>query len=567
MAPLPVCRCLPSQSCWPSDSHWLMFNQTVGGRLITTKPPAYRCHEPHYDSAACHDIQQGYFFDHWRQTQPGAMQMTNWEVSGDKGCLGLNRTTPCYQGAVPLYSVAAAGVEDIQRAIRFASTNNIRLVIKNTGHDYIGRSIGAASLSLWVHSMKDIEFNDHFVPDGTTDNTTGFPAIILGAGVLWKDAYKAADAHNVTVVGGAEATVGASGGYCQGGGHGLLSPLYGLCVDNVLQYKVVTADAQVKIANVYQNKDLFWALRGGGGGTFGVVVEAIYRTHPALNNINYANFVIQYNETEARRSIINSFLSNQLRWSEKGWSGFGIVQTDVMIVQYYLPNEEASAANTSISTFLDYAQSLDNVRITGQVHTFPSFYSSFKSNIASQNGIKNAGNNAVVGSRLIPRQNFATPAGVHQLTDTLLKAQERLLNYGNPKGIFVTNLVAGGAVARGSKVETSVLPAWRKSLMHIWVTAGWRDSANVEEQEAIARETTSTTDLLRKITPGSGAYVNEADPSEPNWQLSFFGSNYSRLKAIKNSVDPHGLFACRNCVGSEDWSKDFICRATLPQIQ
>ncbi|KAG0247767.1 hypothetical protein BG011_000956 [Mortierella polycephala] len=550
------CRCLLSQPCWPSESSWQTLNQAIGGRLIATKPAAYNCHDPHYDDAACQEVQKGYFDVLWRETQPGAMLRANWEVVGDQGCRGFNKTAPCFQGAVPLYSVNATSAEDVQNAVRFASKSNIRLVVKNTGHDFIGRSTGASSLSVWVHYMKGIAFDKDFVPKGATNGTKGTGVIILGAGVQWVDAYKAADERSVIVIGGFEQTVGTSGGYCQGGGHSLLSPMHGLCVDNVLQYKVVTADGKLKVANAYQNKDLFWALRGGGGGTFGVVVEAIYKTHSALDNINFANFIIHYNTTEARRSILNRFFSHQIKWSKTGWSGYGIVQNNAIIFQYYLPNSDINAANASIAVFFDHAKTFEDVKIEGQIKSYPSFYTCFMDSTTTEN--RGAGMNALIGSRLIPSRNFETPNGVSQLTDTLLETQERL-RFVNPQGIFVTNLIAGGAVANGTSVETSVVPAWRKALMHIWVTAGWGDDTTLAEQDTIARSITSTMGLLRKLSPGSGAYVNEADPNEPNWQTSFFGSNYPRLKAIKDKVDPEGLFTCRNCVGSEDWTKDFNC--------
>ncbi|KAF9291710.1 hypothetical protein BGZ68_002734 [Mortierella alpina] len=550
------CRCLPSQPCWPSEAAWSSLNQAVGGRLVTTKPAAFSCHDPHYDSTACHQIEKGYFDVLWRQEQPGAMQRANWEVFGSRGCQGLNRTTPCFQGAVPLYSVNVTNVEDIQTAVRFASQHNIRLVIRNTGHDFIGRSTGPASLSVWVHHMKSIEIDQQFVPLGAMNGTKGTGAIILGAGVQWIDAYKFADEHNVTVVGGTESTVGTSGGYCQGGGHGILSPKHGLCVDNVLQYKVVTADGSLKIANAYQNTDLFWALRGGGGGTFGIVAEAVYKTHPPLAGFNSANFMIHYNKTETRRSILNSFLSYHKEWYNGGWAGYGIVQTDVLMFQFYLPDQDISVANASIAAFFDHARSFEDVKVEGETKHYASFYAGYKDTQTTEN--RGAGSNFIMGSRLIPSRNFDSPRAVSELTDALLEVQERLLP-GNPTGTFVTNLVAGGAVANGSSVDTSVVPAWRDTLVHIWTAATWGDDATLAEQDARSRTITATTGLLRKLTPGSGAYINEADPNEPDWQATFFGKNYPRLKAIKNKVDPKGLFVCRHCVGSEDWSQDFTC--------
>jgi FAD/FMN-containing dehydrogenase len=90
--------------------------------------------------------------------------------------------------------------------------------------------------------------------------------------------------QGVVVVGGAALTVGAAGGYSLSGGHGALSPMYGLAVDNILEVDVVIADGTLLTANECTNTDLFWALRGGGGGTFGVVTRMVHKAHDSPSN-------------------------------------------------------------------------------------------------------------------------------------------------------------------------------------------------------------------------------------------------------------------------------------------
>ena len=109
--------------------------------------------------------------------------------------------------------------------------------------------------------------------------------------------YAFADKQNVTAIGGYHQTVGT--GYflvqfllfcwrrllmiaLQGGGHSILSPVYGLGVDRLVQIKVVTPDGQFRTVNECQDSDLFWALRGGGGSAFGVVTELTMRVEPRL---------------------------------------------------------------------------------------------------------------------------------------------------------------------------------------------------------------------------------------------------------------------------------------------
>ena len=91
------------------------------------------------------------------------------------------------------------------------------------------------------------------------------------------------------VVGVYAQTVGASGGYIQGGGHGAMGPKYGLAVDNVLEFDFVTADGSLLTVNACNNPDLFWALRRGGCGTFGVVTRTVYKAHEAFPNYLHVN--------------------------------------------------------------------------------------------------------------------------------------------------------------------------------------------------------------------------------------------------------------------------------------
>ena len=100
--------------------------------------------------------------------------------------------------------------------------------------------------------------------------------------------YKKAYDNNVVVVGGNAQSVGAAGGYMQGGGHGSLGPKYGLAVDNVLEVDVVISNGTLITANKCHNSDLFWAIRGGGGGTYGIVTRVVYKAHdPAEGYFSY----------------------------------------------------------------------------------------------------------------------------------------------------------------------------------------------------------------------------------------------------------------------------------------
>lgn len=557
------CRCLPNQPCWPSADTWQTFNTAVGGRLIVTTPPARACHSPFYDFGKCPEIQKGYFEDTWRQLQPGAMSYTNWETYKGEGCLGTRSflSPPCHQGAVPLYTVNASSIADIQETVKFAAKHNLRLVIKNTGHDLLGRSTAPNSLSLWVHHRQKTEVVKAFVPKGAPQDIKGEPAVLVESGVQFGELYKILDEHNQTVVGGASPTVGAAGGYCTGGGNGVLSKRYGLCVDNVLQFKVVTADGELHIANAYQNQDLFWALRGGGPGTFGVVVEAVMRTHPPLKNIIKAQVTIISLFGSAMDKIMREFLARHDKWGKEGWSGYAFnihMVVHILKFNYYLPDGDLAQSQANIEDFIRYARSFLGVIVfQNSVESLPSYLDAVPTFLDMP--FKQIGINFVIGSRLAPQAMFESPTGVDKLAVALKEAQKDVEGV-KAIAVIVMVFVAGGQVSKGNSQDTSVQPAWRSALMLPSVGLSWNDDISYQDQLEIQSALTKAVGRLRAITPGSGAYVNEADPNEPDWQDSFFGANYLRLREIKKKYDPHGLFVCRKCVGSEDWDDDMMCR-------
>ncbi|KAF9970941.1 hypothetical protein BGZ73_006192 [Actinomortierella ambigua] len=476
--------------------------------------------------------------------------MTTGNISQhqQQGCLGFSKDQPCNQGAVSLYAVNASSVADVQATIRFASQHNIRLIVKNTGHDFLGRSSGAHSLSLWTHYMKDLSMADNFIPEGA-------PAVPF------------ADSDD-------------RGGYCIGGGYSPLSRLHGLCVDNVLQYKVVTPDGELKVANMYRNQELFWALRGGGPG-FGVIVEAVYRTFPELDNgVAYSTAYIVTTCKESRKRVIRTILGFQRQWSDEGWTGASYVQGPLIAMVYVLPGATAEEAKSKFDRLLNEIRPIGGITITVDNDFHDSFLSVFNAyKPVSRDSL--AGVNRLVGSRLVPQSTFDDSSILDKLADTLSEVEDDISDKnggffdqvadtigGLTRG-YLIDLTAGGQVMNNDPdgSETSVTPAWRKALILMLVVIDWHHnealSPKDQHQQLIDNQNALTRSIerLAKLTPGSGAYFNEADPNEPDWQNSFWGEeNYRRLYKIKQQVDKNGLFVCRRCVGSEDWDEELMCR-------
>jgi FAD/FMN-containing dehydrogenase len=177
------------------------------------------------------------------------------------------------------YAIIAHSAEDIAQGVNFAREHNLRLVVKGPGHSYLGCSNAPDSLLIWTRAMNDVTVHDAFKPLGCERACEAVPAVSVGGGAIWIDVY-----HAVSVEGGRYAQGGACtevgvAGLVQGGGFGSLSQAFGTAGSNLIEAEVVTADGKIRTVNARRDPDLFWALKGGGGGNFAVVTRLTLKTH------------------------------------------------------------------------------------------------------------------------------------------------------------------------------------------------------------------------------------------------------------------------------------------------
>jgi len=252
------CKAVPGAPGWPSTQDWDRLNESLAGRLLQPTPPGAVCHpgQGSYDAAKCADVVKGWSTYEFHQADPVSVDWNNW---ANDTCLPVEGA-PCSGQGYPVFVINATEARHVQLGVQFAKKHSVRLVVKSSGHDYVGRSVAPNSLSIWTHYMKGIQTHDSFRPDRckvTIDST----AVTVGAGTQMWDLYSALDALNQTVVGGGGKTVSV-GGYVTGAGHGLLSSTHGLAADQVLEMELVTPKGDIVTANECQNEDLFWAMRG-----------------------------------------------------------------------------------------------------------------------------------------------------------------------------------------------------------------------------------------------------------------------------------------------------------------
>lgn len=147
---------------------------------------------------------------------------------------------------MPSYTVRAHSVEDVQKTVRFARERNIRLLIRNTGHDLGGRSSGPGALQLDVSGLNNIVRSD-FEPleSGQALGGNPIPAVTVGGGTRMGEVYELGALESFTIAGGGSSSVGLAGGFVQTGGMSILSPSHGLSSDNVLEFELVVANVRM----------------------------------------------------------------------------------------------------------------------------------------------------------------------------------------------------------------------------------------------------------------------------------------------------------------------------------
>jgi len=121
-------------------------------------------------------------------------------------------------------------------------------------------------------------------------------------------------------------------------------------------------------------------------------------------------------------------------------------------------------------------------------------------------------------------------------------------------------MIAGGKVSQFAADSAGLNPAWRNAVVETTCSVGWADGASYTEIQELIAQVRGWIQATYDLSPGDGAYFNEASLFEIDWQQTFFGAHYSTLKSIKDTYDPYRIFVVAEGVGSEDWNDDLTCR-------
>jgi FAD/FMN-containing dehydrogenase len=561
--PHPFKRVRPGETGWPHEKDWAHLSEEVKGRLVKLNNPFISPASDLFTS-----LKNPFYIG----DTPELTQTMGWANA--------------WKSSPSVYAVVAETADDVAAAVNFARKYNLRLVVKGGGHSYLGNSNAADSLLIWTRKMNSIQVQDSFIPEGSEIGTPGLPAVTIGAGAMWGHVYDMVSTkHGRYVQGGGCLTVGVAG-LVQGGGFGSFSKYYGVAAAAMLEAEIVTADGNIQIVNAQKNPDLFWAIRGGGGGSFGVVTKLTLATKELPGTFGVVYGRIKANSDDAFKSLVEKMLIlYREHLFNPQWGEQMVFNPDrsarISMLFHGLTKEAATSAWQEFLDWLkvntaDYTmeQAINFVVLPARQLWNPTFLKMFAPDfvttdnrgIGTENNIFWKGNQEESGQFLYAYQSAWLPESLLEAIQikTLTEALFQASRYWTTSLHFNKGLAGSSPEVRMAAKNTAVHPALGNAFALVIIAAEGEPSypglaghePDMKEAKSAAENITKAMHEIKSHVVTTGSYVSETDYFETNWQESFWGSNYSRLLSIKNKYDPDGLFFVHHGVGTESWSTD-----------
>ncbi|CAG8615672.1 12194_t:CDS:2 [Ambispora leptoticha] len=414
------------------------------------------------------------------------------------------------ENSPPAAFVYASNVADVRVAVKCAAASNMNVAPRSGGHSYEDYSLGGkdGSLVIDLTNLNQIAIN-------TTAKTA-----VIGAGNRLGPMYYKLSQAGYLIPGGSCPGVGI-GGFTLGGGYGLYSRKFGLAVDNVLSIDIVGANGNLITASPNRNSDLFFALRGAGGGNYGVVTAFTFNITPIQTQVTSFQYLWPTSAAQALIPAVEKYATNgpdevtfSLVWSNSGLEIQGV---------YFGLQSDLSNALSSILAVPGYS----TIRVVQQ-----SFYDS----VVLFSGQSDS---YVQNPTLLP-YNFKAKSMYVGSSGLSAAGIDAFNNYlASPACRTYANLdIYGGAINR---VPSNAMAfAHRDSLFLIQLMTSWTDAS--QATNCIDNINSFGANFQSQYT-SPYCYQNYIDRDLSNWQNSYYGANYQTLVKTKAKYDPNNLFA------------------------
>ncbi|WP_432876075.1 FAD-binding oxidoreductase [Kribbella sp. CA-245084] len=388
---------------------------------------------------------------------------------------------PQYQHVRPSAIARCGSTEDVVEALAYAQSAGLPVAPRGGGHCFAGSS-STTGLLLDLSGLNAISATDQVTTD--SGGRAAVPSATIGAGARLAAVYDGLHEYALTIPAGCGPTVGIAG-LTLGGGLGLLGRRYGLTCDRLVGATVVLADGRVVECSQAQEPDLFWALRGAGGGQFGVATSLVFAAVPSPTA---TRFTITWPRTHAAEVIAL-------------WQTWAPDAPDTITASLAVTADEVRVFGATLAPF-------DPGPLSGHVElrdglSWPDLKRSFSD--------EDVQDDRIVYSK---SEFFSSPLPHDTITELLTAGCE--LNFTPMGGAY--NRVPSDATAFAHRTERFLLehtstnqPAVRRS----WSIAHPHASGHL--------------------------YPNFPDPDVTN-PTAYHADNHMRLRAIKQTYDPHHLF-------------------------
>nr|WP_238351179.1 FAD-binding oxidoreductase [Kribbella shirazensis] len=403
---------------------------------------------------------------------------------------------PRWDTVRPAAVVKAAKPSDVEQAITFARDNKLVLVPKSGGHSYVGASTIANGLQLDVGGLKSMSYANG--------------VLTVGAGARLYDVHAFLDRYGRSLPTGTCPTVGVAG-LTLGGGLGVHTRTYGLTCDRVVSMGVVTADGTSRTVSATSEPDLFWALRGSGGGNLGVVTSFQFTTIPATE---LGFFRLTWPEAQAAAVV-------------RGWQQFAQSAPTTVWANLHI---DAKSNGTLVIRVLGVSTTGDGTAAAAQLESLVGAKASARTlSVKSHlDAVKYLG-----GGTTSPRQGFLAGSDVLEgpmdaaAITGLLGAVKAAARAATPASAILDPL---GGQAAMQPAGGSSWP-WRGALAVIQ----WYSSAQTKSAQTFVANGHRA---VRSFS--AGGYVNYVEPGRAVG--SYYGASTAKLQAAKTKYDPANFF-------------------------